>query len=250
MAEVLEIFRAFIPRRRDKSRNDRTFLEALHYFATHNVTWRALLERLTTGTAYGSASTGEQGGRARDLLRPDRHGFILGVHGQIFDSAVVCAPVSAAVAKRGRTDRYSAAHVPVSPPKIPLRLTSTVIRLFPTRLAARRATRRIFRSFSRSAPTSARDAVGDKNYGSATNRKVARRRGIIPLSRARPTKRISHSSSPTRVQTSWPRRTRRRHRQAQALQMRCATLRKDEAEPCRHYRSRAGFILIKPAYTI
>src|SRR5919107_468687 len=29
-------------RRGDKGRDDRRFLEALHYFAVHNVTWRAL----------------------------------------------------------------------------------------------------------------------------------------------------------------------------------------------------------------
>ena len=29
-------------RRGDKGRNDRKFLEALHYFVVHNITWRAL----------------------------------------------------------------------------------------------------------------------------------------------------------------------------------------------------------------
>ncbi|WP_254453741.1 transposase [Siccirubricoccus sp. G192] len=39
---VLEVFRAAQSRRGDKGRNDRRFLEALHYFTVHNVTWRAL----------------------------------------------------------------------------------------------------------------------------------------------------------------------------------------------------------------
>src|SRR5215217_7488871 len=43
-ATVLELFRACRSRRGAKGRNDRIFLEALHYFAVHNITWRALPE--------------------------------------------------------------------------------------------------------------------------------------------------------------------------------------------------------------
>jgi hypothetical protein len=38
---VVEAFRAARSRRGDKGRDDRKFLEALHYFAVHNITWRA-----------------------------------------------------------------------------------------------------------------------------------------------------------------------------------------------------------------
>src|SRR4051812_33605032 len=41
-ATVLKLFRACRSRRGDKGRNDRKFLEALHYFTLHNITWRAL----------------------------------------------------------------------------------------------------------------------------------------------------------------------------------------------------------------
>ncbi len=41
-AVVLEVFRASCSRRGDKGRDDRKFLEALHYFTVHNITWRAL----------------------------------------------------------------------------------------------------------------------------------------------------------------------------------------------------------------
>ncbi len=41
---VLEVFRACRSRRGAKGRNDRRFLEAIHSFAVHNVTWRALPE--------------------------------------------------------------------------------------------------------------------------------------------------------------------------------------------------------------
>ena len=41
-ATVLEVFRACRSRRGGKGRNDRRFLEAVHYFTLHNITWRAL----------------------------------------------------------------------------------------------------------------------------------------------------------------------------------------------------------------
>lgn len=42
---ALEAFRACLPARGAKSRDDRLFLEALHHFTVHNITWRALPER-------------------------------------------------------------------------------------------------------------------------------------------------------------------------------------------------------------
>jgi transposase len=41
-AVAVEVFRACLPRGVAKGRDDRLFLEALHYFAVHNITWRAL----------------------------------------------------------------------------------------------------------------------------------------------------------------------------------------------------------------
>ena len=40
--KVLQVFAASCSRRGAKGRNDRRFLEALHYFTVHNITWRAL----------------------------------------------------------------------------------------------------------------------------------------------------------------------------------------------------------------
>jgi transposase len=42
---VLRVFAASRSQRGDKGRNDRKFLEALHYFVVHNITWRALPEK-------------------------------------------------------------------------------------------------------------------------------------------------------------------------------------------------------------
>jgi transposase len=41
-ATVLRVFAASCSRRGAKGRIDRRFLEALHYFIVHNITWRAL----------------------------------------------------------------------------------------------------------------------------------------------------------------------------------------------------------------
>jgi transposase len=41
-AIALKVFAASRSRRGDKGRDDRRFLQALNYFAVHNITWRAL----------------------------------------------------------------------------------------------------------------------------------------------------------------------------------------------------------------
>ena len=41
-AIAIEVFQAVRSKRGDPGRDDRKFLEALHYFTVHNITWRAL----------------------------------------------------------------------------------------------------------------------------------------------------------------------------------------------------------------
>jgi transposase len=115
---VLDVFRAARSRRGDKGRDDRRFLEALHYFTVHNVTWRALpaefghwnsvwkrfwrLSRAGVFEAFFQALAG---------LSPTAHLV------QMFDSTVVRAHVSAAGAKGGRMARHSAALAAGSRPR-------------------------------------------------------------------------------------------------------------------------------------
>jgi transposase len=54
--KVLAVFEAARSRRGDKGRDDRKFLEALHYFTVHNVTWRAIPAEFGKWTACGSGS--------------------------------------------------------------------------------------------------------------------------------------------------------------------------------------------------
>ena len=102
-ALVLKVFAASRSRRGDKGRDDRKFLEALHYFTVHNVTWRAL-----------PAEFGPWNSVWKRFWRLSRSGvfeaFFEALAGmsetaqlvQMFDSTVVRAHVSAAGAKGGR----------------------------------------------------------------------------------------------------------------------------------------------------
>jgi transposase len=107
---VLDVFRAARSSRGDKGRDDRKFLEALHYFTVHNITWRALpaefgrwnsvwkrfwrLSRAGVFEAFFAA-----------LASLSRSAHLV----QMFDSTIVRAHVSAAGAKGGSTGRLSAA---------------------------------------------------------------------------------------------------------------------------------------------
>ena len=115
---VLAAFRAARSRRGDRGRDDRRFLEALHYFSVHNITWRALpaefgpwnsvwkrfwrLSRAGVFEAFFDALAGLS--RTAHLV-------------QMFDSTVARAHVSAAGAKGGRRARRSAAPAAASRPR-------------------------------------------------------------------------------------------------------------------------------------
>jgi len=117
-AVALEVFRAARSRRGARGRDGRRFLEALHYFAVHNVTWRAL-----------PAEFGKWNGVRKRFWRLSRAGvfeaFFQALAGlsptahlvQMFDSTAVRAHVSAAGARGGSGARRSAALVAGSRPR-------------------------------------------------------------------------------------------------------------------------------------
>jgi transposase len=110
--------RAAAPRDGTTGRDDRKFLEALHYFTVHSLTWRALpvefgnwntvwkrfwrLSRSGVFEAFFQALAG---------LSPTAHLV------PMFDSTVVRAHVSAAGAKGGSTAKRAAARAVVSRPR-------------------------------------------------------------------------------------------------------------------------------------
>src|SRR3981081_1646806 len=106
----LEAFGAARSRRGDKGRDDRKFLEALHYFVVHNITWRALPAEFGAWNSVwkrfwrlSRAGTFEAFFDALAAMSETAHLV------QMFDSTVVRAHVSAAGAKGGKTIRRSVA---------------------------------------------------------------------------------------------------------------------------------------------
>lgn len=125
-AVALTVFRAVRSRRGDKGRDDRKFLEALHYFTVNNVSWRAL------PAEFGNwNSVWKRFWRLREAgVFEAFFETLAGLSGtahlvQMFDSTVVRAHVSAAGAKGGKMVRRSAAPAVVSRPRSTSKPTST-----------------------------------------------------------------------------------------------------------------------------
>lgn len=105
---AVEVFRACLPARGAKARNDRLFLEAPRFFAVHNITWRALPERFGPwNSVWKRFSRLSQAGVFEAffalLAERSRTAHVA----RMFDSTVVRAHVSAAGAKGGPRRRGS-----------------------------------------------------------------------------------------------------------------------------------------------
>jgi transposase len=152
---VVQVFQACRSRRGGKGRNDRTFLEALHYFSVHNITWRALPEAFGNWNSvwkrfWRLSQAGVFEAFFDALAATSRTAHLV----QMLDSTVVRAHVSAAGAKGGKQVRRWAAPAGASRP----RSTSRLIWMdAPSRFTSQRvrpATARNSRSCSILGPTS------------------------------------------------------------------------------------------------
>lgn len=115
---VVTVFRSVRSRRGDKGRDDRKFLQALHFFTVHNITWRAL-----------PAEFGDWNAVWKRFWRLSRSGVFEAMFDalaatsqtahlvQMLDSTTARAHVSAAGAKGGKRARRSAARVAASRPR-------------------------------------------------------------------------------------------------------------------------------------
>ena len=115
---VLTVFRAVRSRRGDKGRDDRKFLQAIHFFTVHNITWRAL-----------PAEYGDWNAVWKRFWRLSRAGVFEAMFDalaatsdtahliQMFDSTTARAHVSAAGAKGGRPDKRLGARAGASRPR-------------------------------------------------------------------------------------------------------------------------------------
>lgn len=102
-AVALQVFAASRSRRGDKGRDDRKFLEALHYFTLHNVTWRALPQEFGNWNSvwkrfWRLSQSGVFEAFFEALAAMSETAHLV----QMFDSTVVRAHVSAAGAKGGK----------------------------------------------------------------------------------------------------------------------------------------------------
>ena len=152
---VVQVFRAVRSRRGGKGRNDRRFLEAVHYFCVHNITWRALPAEFGNWNSVwkrfwrlSQAGVFEAVFDALAAISQTAHLV------QMFDSTVVRAHVSAAGPKGGSTAKRWAARAGASRPRSTSRLTWMGDRSRFTSQKARRATARSSRFCSILAPTS------------------------------------------------------------------------------------------------
>lgn len=140
---VVQVFRAVRSRRGDKGRDDRTFLEALHYFCVHNITWRALPHAFGNWNSIwkrfwrlSRAGVFEAFFDALAAMSQTAHLV------QMFDSTVVRAHVSAAGAKGGRMAKRWAARAGAFQPRSTSRLISMDGRWRSTSRKVRQATAR------------------------------------------------------------------------------------------------------------
>ena len=107
-AVAVRVFRAVCPRRGDKGRDDRKFLEALHDFTLNNVSWRALPAEFGPWNSvwkrfWPLREAGVFEAFFEMLAELSQTAHLV----QMFDSTVVRAHVSAAGAKGGSRGRRS-----------------------------------------------------------------------------------------------------------------------------------------------
>ena len=114
-AIVLKVFEASRSRRGDKGRDDRRFLEALHYFSVHNINWRARPAQFGNWNSvwkrfWRLSQSGVFEAFFEALAAMSQTAHLV----QMFDSTVVRAHVSAAGAKGGKKIRRSAGRAAAS----------------------------------------------------------------------------------------------------------------------------------------
>jgi len=179
---VVQVFRACRSRRGAKGRDDRKFLEALHYFAVHNITWRALPEAFGNWNSiwkrfWRLSQAGVFEAFFDALAATSRTAHLV----QMLDSTIVRAHVSAAGAKGGNKIRRWAARAGAFRPRSTSRLISTGGRWLSISRRVRPATARSSRSCSTLGRTSRRGLRWVTK--DTTERATAWRRGSVASAR-------------------------------------------------------------------
>jgi transposase len=123
---ALEVFDAVQSSRGQPGRDDRKFLEAIHYFTVHSISWRALPDEFGNWNSvwkrfWRLSRSGVFEAFFQVLAECSETAHLI----QFFDSTTARAHVSAAGAKGGSSIRPSAARVAASRPRSTSRPIST-----------------------------------------------------------------------------------------------------------------------------
>ena len=179
---VLQIFGASRSRRGDKGRDDRKFLEALHYFVVHNITWRALPARFRAL---------EQRVEAVLAIEPDRYirSLLRCARGDERDRASrsdvrfhrSTRPCLGGGGKRGQNNQALGRSRGGFSTKIHLKTDFGGLPIAFHLTGGEASDSRNFETLLDIGPDiNPRAALGDKGYDSKSNREAARQRGICP----------------------------------------------------------------------
>lgn len=180
---VLQIFRAVRSPRGDKGRDDRRFLEALHYFTVHSISWRALpAEFGPWNTIWKRFWRLSQSGTFEAFFQAlaqcsQTAGLI-----QMFDSTSIRAHVSAAGAKGGQDTQALGRSRGGFGTKIHMKCDKQGLPLDFHLTENQASDSRQFEILLDIGPDiSPRAVVTDKGYDARSNRQAARDRGIVPV---------------------------------------------------------------------
>jgi len=180
---ALEVFRASLPRRGARGRDDRLFLEALHYFSVHNITWRALPERFGKWNSVWKRFDRLSKAGVFETFFDHLASLSSSAHlVQMFDSTVVRAHVSAAGRKRGQDGQALGRSRGGFSTKIHLKTDFDGHPIAFDLTGGEKGDAPHFPVLLGLGPdVDPRAAIGDKGYASKANRRAARERGIVPV---------------------------------------------------------------------
>ena len=176
---VLRVFAASRSRRGDKGRNDRKFLEALHYFVVHNITWRALPEKFgrwnSVWKRFWRLSRSGTFEAFFDALGRD------GAFGADVRFHRGARPCLGSGRKRGQHDQALGRSRGGFSTKIHLKTDFGGLPIAFHLTGGEASDSRNFETLLDIGPDlNPRAALGDKGYDSKSNRDAARQRGICP----------------------------------------------------------------------
>jgi len=182
-AIVLELFGAARSGRGEPGRDDRKFLEALHFFTVHNITWRALPATFGNWNSvwkrfWRLSRAGVFEAFFQLLAETSKTAHLV----QMFDSTVVRAHVSAAGAKGGQESQALGRSRGGFSCKIHLKtdLAGLPIAFHLTGGEVSDSTQ-LTTSLEIGPDITPRAAMTDKGYDSKANRDACRERGIAPV---------------------------------------------------------------------